>query len=105
IELGKLDSLFVVDFMIKTVIKEKIAQAIVGFFDLEDTHRFLMAPSQRGVFSLFIRAPIGRVFMRHATAESVEYIDKSTKYGGHVSRKISKDQRRGGKSDSGCQIQ
>ena len=51
------------------VINKNILQAIIGFTELKDSHRLFMGSTTRALFAAFIRAPIGRIFMRHATAE------------------------------------
>lgn len=63
------------------VIGEQIIQAIIGFAELKNANRFLVSAPFGAIFTAFVGAPIGWVFMRHATAESVENINQITKYG------------------------
>lgn len=79
-----------INFFVIAVIVEQIAQAIVGLIVLKNANRLFMNAPFGPLFTPFIGAPITRVFMRHATNQSVENIHQITKYGRMLIEKLQK---------------
>ena len=81
VELCKKFTGAMVNLVAIAMIVKQILQSIVGFVELKDANGFFVSAPFGALFTPLIRAPIARVFMRHATAESVENINQITKYG------------------------
>ena len=81
---------FVINLIAVTVVEEKILQTIIGFIEFENPNGFFMNAFFRALFVPFVGAPIARVFMRHATNQSVENIHQIAKYGRMLIEKLEK---------------
>ena len=79
-----------VQFAFKAMVGEEVSKAVIGFIEFKNADGLLVSAFFRSFFSPFVGAPIGGIFMRHATADSVENIHQITKYGRMLIEKLEK---------------
>ena len=91
-----------IDLFVIAVIVKKIPEAIISFAEFKDANRLLMGACFGSLFTPLIGAPIARIFMRHATNQSVENIHQITKYGRMLIEKLEKIKDEAEKAISGA---